>query len=219
MIAEPAEHSHSSRTLWARGLKRLVELALCIVGLAAAAPILATAIVVHKITSPGPAFFPQVRTGRDGREFRPYKLRTMTAGRTPDPEELVPLDHPGITSVGRFLRSSKIDELPQIFNVIRGEMSLVGPRPTLPEQTREYDEFQRRRLSVRPGLTGLAQVNGSTAISWDERIKYDVYYVRHHGVLMDVGVLLRTLLVVVLGEARFAVPFDKSVYAARSRAE
>jgi lipopolysaccharide/colanic/teichoic acid biosynthesis glycosyltransferase len=204
-----------SRSLWARGPKRACDLVLSLLGLALVSPVLLAAMLLIKLTSPGPVFFTQVRTGRGGRSFRPYKLRTMAAGRTPDPKELVPLDHPEITTLGRVLRRLKIDELPQVLNVVRGDMSLVGPRPTLPDQTEAYDAFQRRRLLVRPGLTGLAQVNGNAAISWEERIRYDVYYVRHHGFTMDAGILLKTALVLMLGEARFARPFEQSPYARR----
>ncbi len=207
-----------SQTLWARGGKRAVDLVLSLVGLVLVGPVLLAAITAIKLTSPGAATFLQVRTGRCGREFRPYKLRTMTGRRTPDPNELVPLDHPGVTRVGRVLRRFKIDELPQILNVLKGDMALLGPRPTLPEQTREYDAFKRRRLLVRPGITGLAQVNGNTAISWDERIKYDVHYVKHHGFRMDLGIIGKTALVILLGEKRFARPFDESSYARTERA-
>jgi len=204
-----------SRTLWARGLKRACDLLLGLVALLLLAPILLAAMLLVKLTSPGPVFFIQVRTGRHGREFRPYKLRTMRGDRIPDPNELVPLDHPEITPVGRVLRRLRIDELPQVVNVIKGDMSLVGPRPTLPEQTRRYGAFQRQRLLVRPGLTGLAQVNGNTALSWEERIRYDVYYVRHHSFWMDAGILLRTPLVLLRGDACFARPFAHSRYARR----
>jgi lipopolysaccharide/colanic/teichoic acid biosynthesis glycosyltransferase len=205
-----------SSTPWARGLKRAFDLGVGLIVLVILSPVLLAAMLLVKLTSPGPVFFVQVRTGRDGRPFRPFKMRTMRGGRTPDPNELVPLSHPGITPVGRVLRRLKIDELPQILNVVAGHMSLIGPRPTLPEQTREYDAVKRRRLSVRPGVTGLAQVNGNTAISWDERIKYDVYYVRRHGFLMDLGILCKTIAVIVRGEERFARPFDESPYARRA---
>ncbi len=210
-----------SHTWWSRGIKRAVDLTLSLLGMFVAGPVMLAGIVAMKITSPGPAFFMQVRTGRNSREFQPYKLRTMTAGRSPDPNEIVPLDHPGVTRVGRFLRRFKIDEVPQILNVLNGDMALVGPRPTLPEQTREYDDFKRRRLLARPGLTGLAQVNGNASISWDERINYDVHYVRHHGFLMDLGIALKTILVVFAGEERYARPFAESRYgrAASERAE
>jgi lipopolysaccharide/colanic/teichoic acid biosynthesis glycosyltransferase len=206
-----------SRTLWARGLKRACDFVLSLIGLTLLSPVLLVAMLLVKLTSPGPVFFVQLRTGRNHREFHPLKLRTMRGGRTPDAVELVPLDHPEITTVGRILRRLKIDELPQILNVVKGDMSLIGPRPTLPEHTREYDDFKKQRLLVRPGVTGLAQVNGNAAIAWDERIKYDVHYVRHHGFCMDVGILLKTPLVLLRGEERFARPFDESPYATRPR--
>lgn len=204
-------------TIWARGVKRAFDLALGLVGLVLVSPVLLAAALLVKISSPGPVFFMQVRTGRGGVAFRPFKFRTMTGGRTPDPHEIVTADHPGVTPVGRALRRLKIDELPQVLNVLRGDMSLVGPRPTLPVQTDAYDDFQKRRLEVRPGLTGLAQVNGNTSISWDERIRYDVYYVQHHGFLMDMGILLKTVLVILCGETRYAQPFAKSRYGPEQR--
>jgi len=193
-------------------LKRALDLVVGLIVLIVVSPLLLMTMLLVKLSSPGPIFFMQVRTGRKGREFRPYKLRTMRGRRTPDSDELVPLDHPEVTAVGRILRRLKIDELPQILNVVNGDMSLIGPRPTLPEQTRVYDDFKKQRLLVRPGLTGLAQTNGNVAISWDERIKYDVYYVRHHGFRMDVRILLKTAAVILRGEERFARPFDQSPY-------
>lgn len=145
-----------------------------------------------------------------GKPFTVIKFRTMRAGRVPDPKEIVPLDHAEITAVGRLLRRLKIDELPQIFNVLRGDMSIVGPRPTLLDQIAEYDSFRRQRLLVRPGLTGLAQVYSSAAASWDERICYDIAYVRSCGPLIDCAILLRTALVVVLGEHRTSRAFAKT---------
>jgi undecaprenyl phosphate N,N'-diacetylbacillosamine 1-phosphate transferase len=206
-----------SRAIWARGPKRACDCVLSLLGLVLVSPLLLGAMLLVKLSSSGPVFFRQVRTGRGGSQFRPYKLRTMRGGRTPDPQEIVPLDHPEVTRVGRVLRRLKIDELPQILNVVNGDMSLIGPRPTLPDQTRAYDEFQRQRLLVRPGVTGLAQVNGNTAISWEERIKYDVHYVRHHGFWMDVGILLKTALVLLRGEQRYARPFEESPYARPQR--
>lgn len=204
-----------SNTLWAKGGKRMADLVLSLMALLLLWPVLLLAILLIKATSPGPVLFLQVRTGRCGREFRPYKLRTMAGGRRPDPHEIIASDHPEVTAVGRILRRLRIDELPQILNVLRGEMAFVGPRPTLPDQTRDYDDFQKQRLLVRPGLTGLAQVNGNTAIPWEERIKYDVHYVRHHGLLMDIGILLKTKLVLLLGEEPFAKAFHESRYARR----
>ncbi len=137
----------------------------------------------------------------------------MRAGRNADAVELVPLDHPEITPVGRFLRRWKIDELPQLTNVLAGHMSLVGPRPTLPEHVACYDDFRRQRLLVRPGITGLAQVNGNTAISWDERILYDIAYVQRCGFFLDAAIMLRTVVVLFLGESRTARRFADSLFA------
>lgn len=211
MTRGPEEHV--SRALWARGLKRAFDVAVSAALAVPALPVIAVSAVAVKLESPGPVFFRQERTGRHGRPFRPLKLRTMAATHRHDATEAMPLDHPGVTRVGRVLRRLKIDELPQVFDVLRGEMSIVGPRPTIPEQTREYDEFARRRLLVRPGVTGLAQVNGNAAIPWSERIKYDVHYVANHGLRMDLGILAKTVAVVVLGEERFGRDFEDSGYA------
>ena len=132
----------------------------------------------------------------------------------PDPKELVPLDHPEITGVGRWLRRLKIDELPQLWNVITGEMSLVGPRPTLLDQTQKYDDFRRQRLLVRPGITGLAQTHGNTQMSWDERILYDVAYVRRCGLGLDLQILGRTVWVIFVGEKAMSRSFAETRYAA-----
>ena len=157
--------------------------------------------------------FVQERAGMGGRIFRPLKFRTMRAGRRPDPNELVPLNHAEITPVGRWLRRFKIDELPQLINVLAGEMSLVGPRPTLPDQVERYDDFRRQRLLVRPGVTGLAQVHGNTATSWDQRILYDIAYARRCSVALDLLVVFKTIAVIPLGEAAGVRRFQESPYA------
>ncbi|MBU0719333.1 MAG: sugar transferase [Planctomycetes bacterium] len=202
-----------SRTLWARGGKRLFDVVAATALLALLSPLLLAAALLVKLTSPGPVFFRQDRGGWNGATFRLFKFRTMRGSRTPDPRELVPLDHPEITRVGWLLRRFKIDELPQLFNVFRGDMSLVGPRPTLPDQVAAYDDFRRQRLLVRPGITGLAQVNGSAAISWDERILFDIAYVRRCSLATDLGIFVRTLLVIAFGERRATRPFRDSRYA------
>lgn len=171
-------------------------------------PMLLLAAIAIKLTSRGPLLFTQQRAGRGGQLFRIYKFRTMRGGRTPDPNEMVPLDHPEITAVGRLLRRLKIDELPQLLNVMLGDMSLIGPRPTLPDQVEQYDGFQRRRLDVRPGCTGLAQVNGNAALTWPDRIEWDVYYVDHVSLWLDAKVLLKTVAVIVAGEQRFLRRFS-----------
>lgn len=197
-------------------VKRVFDVLISLLLILLLSPLLLAGALAVKLSSPGPLLFVQTRGGRFGRPFRSMKFRTMRADHVHDIHEVVPLSHPGITRVGRFLRRFKIDEMPQLFNVLRGDMSLVGPRPTIMEQVEAYNDFQRRRLNVRPGITGLAQVNGNAAMSWDERIKYDVYYVDHCGPLMDLGILLKTILVIALGEDRFARPFEQSPYARRT---
>ncbi len=198
-------------------VKRGLDVLLSLVFIALLTPVWLLAALAVKCSSPGPIFFVQERGGQHGRRFRLVKYRTMRTDHAHDPTEFVPLAHPGITRIGRMLRRTKVDELPQLFNVLAGQMSLIGPRPTIPEQIEQYDDYQRRRLQVRPGIVGLAQVNGNTAMSWDERIRYDVYYVDHLGLTMDLGILLKTVPVIVLGESRFARPFDQSPYAERKR--
>jgi lipopolysaccharide/colanic/teichoic acid biosynthesis glycosyltransferase len=134
-----------------------------------------------------------------------------------DPREVVPLAHQNITTLGRLLRRTKIDETPQLFNILRGDMSIIGPRPTIMDQVLKYDAFERRRLEVRPGLTGLAQVNSNATMSWPERIKYDVYYVDHLGPALDAWILLKTVAVVIFGEERFSRVFEESPYGALGR--
>jgi lipopolysaccharide/colanic/teichoic acid biosynthesis glycosyltransferase len=201
-----------SQTLWARGGKRAFDFLAGVVLVILCSPILIGAALAIKLTGRGPLFFYHVRTGRRGAEFRPFKFRTMGHGRKSDAVELVPLDHPDITPVGRFLRRTKIDELPQLFNVLTGEMSLVGPRPDLPEHVAKYTAFKLRRLAIRPGLTGLAQVNGAAAISWDERIRYDVHYIARCSLWMDLGILFKTVGVILFGEAHYARSFEDSPY-------
>jgi len=194
-------------------LKRLLDLGTSLILIVLLIPVWLLAALAVRLTTPGPVFFFQERGGLHGRPIRVPKFRTMYADHVHDPTEVVPLSHSGITPVGRILRRAKIDELPQLFIVLRGDMSLVGPRPTIMEQIRQYDAFRRRRLEVRPGIAGLAQVNGNTAISWDERIRYDIYYVDHMSFGLDLMILCKTAMTVILGEAAFARPFDQSPFA------
>ena len=147
-----------------------------------------------RLESPGPAFFRQERIGKDGRPFVAYKFRSMVDHAASLGLGLNVSAHDArITRMGKFLRNTSLDELPQVFNVLQGEMSLVGPRPTLAYQVAAYDDFQRRRLLVKPGITGWAQVNGRNAIPWEERIKLDVWYVDHWSLRLDLLIMWRTL--------------------------
>lgn len=166
-----------------------------------AAPALGLAAAAIRQGSPGPALFRQARLGLDGRVFTIFKLRTMVEG---VPGLMTCRDDPRITPVGRFLRKYRLDELPQLLNVVRGEMSLVGPRPLLPEFLPWYSSLDRRRLEVRPGMTGWQQVHGAARHSWRERIALDVWYVDHRSGWLDLQILLLTAGVVLRADTVYA---------------
>ena len=181
-------------------MNRAADVALASVGLAIASPLLAAAAVATRLQDGGPVFYRQRRVGKDGEEFELLKLRTMVVG----------AEHQGagfavaqgdarITRTGKVLRRLSIDELPQLWNVIRGDMSLIGPRPTLAYQVERYTPRQRRRLEVRPGLTGWAQVHGRAALPWDARIELDVWYVEHRSPRVDLKILALTPLALFSG--------------------
>ena len=177
-----------------RALKRIVDvLAGSIALLVLAFPFAAIALTI-KLDDRGPVFFRQERIGKGGRVFRVWKFRTMVVDAVSKGLGVTVAEgDERITRVGRILRSSGIDELPQILNVLVGEMSLVGPRPTLAYQVEHYDATQRRRLEVRPGITSLAVVSGRNALSWNERIELDVWYIDHWSLGLDAKIMLRTL--------------------------
>jgi lipopolysaccharide/colanic/teichoic acid biosynthesis glycosyltransferase len=174
-------------------VNRAADVALAGLGLVLTSPLLAAAAVAIKLEDGGPVLYRQRRVGKDGTDFELLKLRSMTVGA----EHLgagfaVDSGDSRITRVGRVLRRTSVDELPQLWNVLRGDMSVIGPRPTLRYQVDRYSDRQRRRLDVRPGLTGWAQVNGRATLSWDDRIELDVWYVEHRSPLVDLRILLRT---------------------------
>lgn len=174
-------------------MNRVADVAVAGLGLAVASPFLAAAAIAIKLEDGGPVLYRQVRVGRDGVDFELLKLRTMVEGaERRGAGYAVDRGDPRITRVGRILRRTSIDELPQLWNVIRGDMSIIGPRPTLRYQVERYDARQRRRLDVLPGLTGWAQVHGRAALSWAERIELDVWYVEHRSPRVDLAILLRT---------------------------
>jgi len=162
-------------------------------GLVVASPFLLAAAVAIKLEDGGPVLYRQMRVGKDGVDFELLKLRTMVVGaERQGAGYAVDAGDSRITKVGAFLRRTSLDELPQLWNVLRGDMSVIGPRPTLRYQVERYDERQRRRLEVLPGLTGWAQIHGRATLSWDERIELDVWYVDHRSPLTDLLILLRT---------------------------
>jgi lipopolysaccharide/colanic/teichoic acid biosynthesis glycosyltransferase len=177
--------------------KRLFDLMGSMFLIGATAPVMAACAAAIKATSKGPVFFRQDRLGERGRVFRIFKFRTMVvdAAKHGTGDVTFKAD-PRITRVGRMLRDYRLDELPQLFNVVRGEMSLVGPRPLLPKFLAAYSDHDRRRLEVLPGMTGWQQVNGGSNHTWQERIDYDVWYVDHQSLWLDLEILFKTVLVV-----------------------
>jgi lipopolysaccharide/colanic/teichoic acid biosynthesis glycosyltransferase len=173
--------------------RRMIDIAVSSLALVLGAPVLALAMLAVRLESRGPVIYRQRRAGRDGRAFDVFKLRTMVD----DAEHIgaglaVNANDSRITRVGGFLRRTSLDELPNLLNVVRGEMSLIGPRPTLPAQVDRYTERQRGRLAVKPGITGWAQVNGRASLPWAERIELDLYYIEHRSLALDLKILLRT---------------------------
>ena len=180
-------------------IKRLLDLGISVIGLLILAVPFALIALAIKLDSKGPAFFRQERVGKDGWIFKPWKFRTMVVGAVDQGLGYnVAQDDPRITGVGRFLRSWGLDELSQLINVLRGEMSIVGPRPTLKYQVEQYNDFQRRRLSVKPGITGWALIHGRNLLTWEERIKYDVWYADHWSIPLDLWIMLKTIWVVLI---------------------
>jgi len=177
--------------------KRLLDVAVAGTGLVLASPLLAVIAVAVRVGVGGPVLFRQLRPGRDGVPFELLKFRTMTDRRGPD-GALLP-DAERLTAVGRLLRRTSLDELPELVNVLRGDMSLVGPRPLLMEYLDLYTPEQARRHEVRPGITGWAQVNGRNATTWEERFALDLYYVEHASLRLDLQILWRTLGQVITG--------------------
>ena len=184
--------------------KRGIDLTIGLIGSVLTAPAVAVLALVIRLESPGHPIYTQARAGKDGRPFAIYKLRTMVHGAEFTGAGLaIQEGDPRITRVGRFLRRYSLDELPNLWNVLRGEMSIVGPRPTLPVQVEQYTAHQRGRLSVKPGITGWAQVNGRASLPWADRIELDLWYVRHRSLRLDVRILARTVAMVLSGHGLY----------------
>jgi len=173
-------------------MRRLTDIMVALVVGALALPLALLVAATVRLSMGSPVLFRQERSGYRGREFTIMKFRTMRAPRYEGESDLG-----RDTPVGRILRGLSLDEIPQLWNVLRGDMSLIGPRPTLPEQVRCYDQRQRGRLAVRPGITGWAQVNGRNSISWPERITLDLWYIEHRSVWLDLRIVWLTVLNVI----------------------
>ncbi|HWV84135.1 MAG TPA: sugar transferase [Capillimicrobium sp.] len=184
--------------------RRLFDLVVASAALVVSSPILLAAIVAIRLETPGHAIYRQRRVGRHGREFDVFKLRTMVHGAEGIGAGMaVNEGDPRITRVGAILRRFSIDELPNLVNVLRGEMSIIGPRPTIPVQVARYTERQRGRLAVKPGITGWAQVQGRASLPWSERIELDLWYIEHRSWRLDLEILRRTLKVLVAGDGLY----------------
>jgi lipopolysaccharide/colanic/teichoic acid biosynthesis glycosyltransferase len=181
-------------------VNRALDVAVAGIGLVVASPVLAGAALAIKLEDGGPVLYRQTRVGKDGTDFELLKLRTMVVGAESQGAGFgVDRGDTRITRVGRVLRKLSLDELPQLWNIVRGDMSVIGPRPTLRYQVEQYDEQQRRRLDVKPGLTGWAQIHGRASLPWAERIELDVWYVDHRSPKTDLLILLRTPLALFSG--------------------
>ena len=199
---------------WPRWIKRFIDLVGSSLGLVVLAPFFAVIAVMIKLTSKGPVFFTQTRLGKNGKPFVVYKFRTMKVGAEFEKEKLQHLNEargplfkiredPRLTKIGGFLRRSSIDELPQLFNVLLGQMSLVGPRPPLPHEFEKYELWQRKRLQATPGITGLWQVRGRSLLPFEEMVKLDIYYLENWSLWLDIKILLKTVWAVVTGRGAY----------------
>ena len=174
-------------------MNRVVDVVIAGTALVLTSPVLAAAALAVKVTSRGPVLYRQTRVGKDGADFQLLKFRTMVVGAETQGAGLaIDRGDPRITRVGRALRRLSLDELPQLWNVVRGDMSVIGPRPTLRYQVEQYSPRQLRRLELKPGITGWAQIHGRTELPWADRIELDVWYVEHRSPALDLKILLRT---------------------------
>jgi lipopolysaccharide/colanic/teichoic acid biosynthesis glycosyltransferase len=182
-------------------MPRAADLLIATVALIVLSPVLLVAAIAIKLGSRGPVIYRQRRVGRGGAGFEMWKLRTMEQGSDPvGVGTAVTRDDPRVTAAGRFLRRTSLDELPNLVNVLRGEMAIVGPRPTIPAQVDDYTPFQNRRHEVLPGITGWAQVKGRAGIPWEERIELDVEYVDRRSAALDARILAKTVWLVISGQ-------------------
>jgi lipopolysaccharide/colanic/teichoic acid biosynthesis glycosyltransferase len=178
-------------------LKIIFDFFVALVSLVLLSPLFAVTAILIKATSPGPVFFRHERIGKNGKVFTPLKFRTMEKREINDKSDYqLSQDDQRITKVGKVLRKWGIDELPQLVNILKGEMSLVGPRPTFRYQVERYTDFQNKRLQMKPGITGWALVHGRNSLSWEERIEYDVWYVENWSFWLDIKTLFKTIRVI-----------------------
>jgi len=182
-------------------IKRVLDIIISTILIMLILPLIIALSILIWFDDGRPIFFKQKRIGLNYREFELLKFRSMRVNNVlVEQMGQVKEDNPLVTHVGRVIRRLKIDELPQLFNVLFGVMSLVGPRPTISEQVKNYEEFEKTRLLMKPGMTGWAQVNGNTHLSWEERIKLDIWYINHWSLLLDFSIIFKTIKVIIFGE-------------------
>jgi lipopolysaccharide/colanic/teichoic acid biosynthesis glycosyltransferase len=185
-------------------VRRTFDIAVGLIGSAITAPLVAVLALLIRLESPGHPIYTQVRVGRDGRTFEIYKLRTMVHGAEFTGAGLaIAAGDSRVTRLGSLLRRYSLDEVPNLWNVLRGDMSVIGPRPTLQHQVDAYTDHQRGRLAVKPGITGWAQVNGRASLPWSERIELDLWYVEHRSLALDLEILRRTGRLVLTGSGLY----------------
>lgn len=203
-----------SITGWKLATKRAIDFTVALVGLIVLSPLMLLIALVIKLDSPGSVLFRQIRVGKGGRHFVLYKFRSMREGAEEEQQKLTELNEtegpifkirhdPRCTGVGRFLRRTSLDEIPQLYNVLRGEMSLIGPRPPLPKEVEQYEGWHERRLEVSPGLTGLWQVSGRSELTFDEMVLLDIYYIENWSMALDTEIFLRTIPRVIFGNGAY----------------
>lgn len=183
--------------------KRLIDILISVIVLLLLSPLLIIVIILIKTTMPGPIFFRQERIGKFKKPFYIYKFRSMKTDLEAEKSFNFKKDNERLTKFGKILRRSKIDELPQILNIFKGDMSIVGPRPTIKNQVSKYNAEQLKRLNMKPGMTGLAQVNGNISLPWEKRIEYDLKYIDNFSLILDFKIIFKTFLIVLFGEERY----------------
>lgn len=184
-------------------IKRIIDVLVSFILLMLLSPLLIVTALLIMFTMPGPVFFMQNRIGYKGHPYSIFKFRSMKVDREAESKFEFDKDLVRLTAFGKLIRRLKIDELPQLLNVLKGDMSLVGPRPTIEQHTKLYSDHQKQRLNMKPGMTGLAQVNGNTSLTWDERIEYDIKYIKKFSLFLDLSILLKTFLIIFMGEEKF----------------
>lgn len=183
-------------------MKRILDIFIAIISILILSPFFMLLPILIKITSSGPVFFSQIRVGKDKKPFKIYKFRSMRLHRSSEAAGRIKHNHAVVTRIGYFMRRTKLDEIPQFFNVLLGDMSVVGPRPCLFETIETMSESEFRRFRMLPGITGWAEVNGNVELSWEEQLSLDLWYVDHYHWLLDFQIMFRTFFTVLLGSIK-----------------